>query len=53
MPMDKFYPPVISSSKSQPKVSAPKPETLNKLRQFARAYTYMQSLGEIGSIVLN
>lgn len=39
--------------KSQYNVPSPKPETLTKIRQFARAYTNVRRLGKLGNIICN
>lgn len=53
MPMDKISTPVSFSFPKSKIEAGPKPETLVKLRQFARVYAHVRSLGEIGDIVLN
>ncbi len=54
MPMDKISTPIsITITKSKNGSQTPNPETLAKLRQFARAYTHVHRLGKIGGLVLN
>lgn len=54
MPMDKISTrTTFSSQKPSADVVTPSPMSLEKIRQFARAYAYSKVIGKLGGMILN